>query len=65
MKLKLTKIQLDAISKYLGDISKLVFAAAVLGFFIPIGARPISIVTFIVGVVITVTAFTFSVYLIK
>lgn len=65
MKLKLTKIQLDAISKYLGDISKLVFAAAVLGFFVPIGAQPISIVTFLVGVIITVTAFTFSVYLIK
>jgi len=65
MKLKLTKIQLDAVAKYLGDISKLVFAAAVLGFFIPIGAQPIGLITFMVGIIVTATTFASSVYLTK
>lgn len=65
MKLKLTNNQLDAVAKYLADISKLVFAASVLGFFIPIGTQPIGIITFIVGIVVTATTFTSSVYLTK
>lgn len=65
MKIHLTKIQLDVISKYLADISKLVFVGAVLGFFVPIGPQPITVTTFAIGIVIMVATFLFSIQLTK
>lgn len=65
MKTHFTKTQLDATSKYLADISKLVFAGAVLGFFIPIGPQPVTITTFAIGIVIMVATFLFSIQLTK
>lgn len=47
-----TKAQSDAISKYLTDVSKLVFAATVLGFFIQMGTEPVTTRAFIGGIVI-------------
>ena len=65
MKLKLTNSQIEVISKYLADISKLTFAATVLGFFIPVSAQLVSLSIFLGGIVITAFTFTFSVHLIK
>ena len=48
-----TKAQSDAISKYLADISKLVFVATVLVFFIQMGSEPVTTRAFIGGIVIT------------
>lgn len=61
--MKLTKNQLDAVAKYLGDISKLVFAAAVLGFFAPIGSQPITLGIFAGGIVATLLSFWYSIKL--
>ncbi len=63
MKLKLTKSQLDVVAKYLGDISKLVFAAAVLGFLMPLGETHVTVTAFIMGTIVTVATFAFSVQL--
>jgi len=65
MKLHLSKVQLDAVSKYLADISKLIFAGTVLGFFVPIGPQPITISVFIIGIVLTAVSFFFSITLAK
>ena len=63
--MNLTETQLKSISKYLVDISKLVFAATVLGFFVPIGDQTVSVTSCLVGIAITGVVFAFSVYLIK
>lgn len=65
MKMKLTNNQLDAVARYLADISKLVFAATVLGFFVPMNNTLLSAQTFIFGLIATVSFFVFSVYLTK
>lgn len=65
MKLRLTKIQIDAIAKYLGDVSKLVFAATVLGFLVPTSSTLLSVQTFVLGLVATVLFFVASIYLTK
>lgn len=59
----LTKAQLDTISKYLLDVSKLVFAATVLGFFIQMGTQPVTARAFIGGMVITAVTAWFGVKL--
>jgi len=65
MKMPLSRAQVDAVSKYLADISKLIFVAAVLGFFVPMNAYPVPLTTFVLGFVTTLVTFGFSVYLIK
>lgn len=65
MKLKLTNNQLDVVAKYLGDISKLVFAATMLGFLVPTSNTLLSIQTFLLGLVATVLFFVASIYLTK
>ena len=65
VKLKLATRQLDAVAKYLGDISKLIFVATVLGFFIPTSAQLVSPMMFAVGIITTIGTFIFSVYLLK
>lgn len=65
MKVKLTSNQLDAVAKYLADISKLVFAATVLGFFLRTGDIPVTVTTFVMGSVVALTTFVSSIYLVK
>lgn len=65
MKVKLTSNQLDAVAKYLADISKLVFAASVLGFFLPTGDTPVTVTTFVMGSVVALTTFVSGIYLVK
>lgn len=50
----MTKNQQDAISKYLADISKLVFGATVLRFIVPISAQPLPMAVFWGGLGITI-----------
>ena len=41
--------QIDIISRYLGDVSKILLASVVIGFFIPGSIGPISVPVFLVG----------------
>lgn len=50
----LSKAQVSILSAYLADISKILFASTVLGFFVPSVAGPISLLTFGVGSAIAV-----------
>lgn len=43
--------QLDALSKYFADVSKILVGSAVIGFFIPTGAGQIGLPIFIGGAV--------------
>ncbi|MEK7208238.1 MAG: hypothetical protein AAB699_01660 [Patescibacteria group bacterium] len=61
--MNLTENQLDSLSKYFADISKLVFAATVLGFFIPIGLYTVTLPEFVIGTLVTVVFLWFSVRL--
>lgn len=63
--MNLTRNQLDALAKYLADISKLVFAAAVLGFFIQLGPEPITLGLFAGGFIVTIVSLFFSIKLAK
>lgn len=63
--MNLSKNQLTALSKYFGDISKLIFAAAVLGFFIQIGPEPIPLRIFAGGFIVTIVSFLLSIRLAK
>ena len=44
-----TKTQVDIFSKYLSDVSKILIASVVVGFFVPSGVGPISVPVFSVG----------------
>ena len=63
MKIQLTKNQIEAVSKYLADISKLVFGAMVLGFIVPLGAEPPSAMIFWGGMGVTMATAWYSIYL--
>ncbi len=63
MRIQLTKTQIDAVSKYLADISKLVFGASVLGFFVPLGPEPVTAGLFIGGCTITAVTLFISIKL--
>ena len=47
--MRLNREQIDILSKYLADLSKILFASTVLGFFIPSSIGPITIPVFIFG----------------
>ena len=57
----LNRSQIDTLSKYLSDLSKILFASTVLGFFIPSGFGPITIPIFILGALASVSCFIFSI----
>lgn len=63
MNMRLSKVQIDAVAKYLADISKLVFGASVLGFFVPIGPEPVTAGLFVGGCTVTVVALFISIKL--
>lgn len=47
--LKFNREQLESISKYFIDLSKILFASSVVGFFIPAAQVEVTIPTFIIG----------------
>lgn len=61
----LTDNQLNAVAKYLGDISRVVVASAVVNFFIPTVDSAVSLPTFIIGSIFAVAFFVGSVILTK
>jgi uncharacterized membrane protein len=61
----LTENQKDLIAKYLSDISKLIFAATVLDFFVRETGKETSVLTLVVGILMTFLIFVFSVIIRK
>ena len=63
--MRLTKNQIDILSGYFSDISKILVGSAVIGFFVPSGVGPISIPVFIGGSATAVLCLFISIGLIK
>ena len=59
----LNKEQVDTVSRYFSDISKILFASTVIGFFIPTGAGPITFSIFFTGAAIATGTLAASIYL--
>ena len=62
--MRFTQDQLDILSKYFADLSKILVASAVIGFFVPSGAI-ITLPVFIGGTVAAIGCLVFSIQLIK
>lgn len=63
--MQLTKAQVDILSHYFADLSKILFASTVVGFFIPSSAGPISFSIFIGGSMVATVFILFSLKLVK
>jgi len=63
--MKLDQEQIRTISKYFSDLSKIVFASAVLGFIIPTESLKITLTIFVLGSIATISFIFFSVIIIK
>jgi len=63
--MKFLDSQLESISKYLLDISKIVFASSVVGFFFPSTSNTITTPTFIFGTLATVGTLVFGLAILK
>lgn len=61
----LNKNQLDTLSRYIADLSKIIFASTVVGFFIPNITEPVAIPTFIGGILTSASCLAFSLKLLK
>lgn len=60
-----SKDQTDLISKYLSDLSKILVASVVIGFFIPTSAGPITLPVFLSGTMTALVCLILSVRLAK
>ena len=49
--MRLNSGQIDTLSKYFADVSKILVGSAVIGFFVPSGVGPITLPVFIGGAV--------------
>ena len=47
--MNLTRNQLELLAKYFSDISKILVASTVIGFFVPMAGVTVNTITFIVG----------------
>lgn len=63
--MKLNQEQVVTLSKYLADISKILVASAVIGFFIPPESGPIALATFIIGSFTALVFLTLSITILK
>lgn len=63
--MQLNKVQLDPISKYFADISKILFASTVIGFFIPNDSAPVTIQMLIAGSFVTAVTLWMSMRFLK
>lgn len=61
----LNKNQINLLSQYFSDLSKIIFGSAVLGFFLPGIVGAITIPVFWGGIVATVSCLLFSMNLLK
>ncbi len=62
---KLNKEQVESISKFFGDVSKLLIASVVIGFFMPNVAGSVDVITFVGGSILAMVLFTVSVIMLK
>lgn len=63
--MELTENQKELVAKYFSDISKLVFAATVLDFFVHVTGQSVSKQVLFIGSLVTVFLFVFSVIIRK
>ena len=63
--MQLNSNQIDILAKYFSDLSKIIFASAVLGFFIPISETIPTFQTFLFGSATTIAALILSIRLAK
>ena len=61
--MKFSGKQINLLAKYLSDVSKILFASTVVGFFLPTTDGSITIPVFVLGSVVTATSLAFSVRL--
>mgnify|MGYP001573244506 CR=1 FL=1 len=61
----LNEKQIESLSGYSADISKILAASVVIGFFVPIGVGPITLPVFLIGSLITVLFLLMSIYILK
>lgn len=63
--MRLNQLQLDILSKYLADVSKLIVASTVIAFFVPSGEIQVTIQTFVIGSIMAVAFLVFSVGIVR
>ena len=63
--MKLDQDQLTLLSHYFADISKVIVASVVIGFFVPIGVGPITLPVFAVGTLVAVSFLILSIRFVK
>ncbi len=63
--MQLTDNQLDLLSKYFSDISKILVASTVIGFFVPVADVTVSTATFITGAFMALVFLSLSLRLVK
>ncbi|MEK7542410.1 MAG: hypothetical protein AAB524_01785 [Patescibacteria group bacterium] len=61
----LNEKQIENLSGYSADISKILAASVVIGFFIPVGVGPITLPAFVVGSAVTIFFLLISIYILK
>ena len=63
--MNLTQNQLELLAKYFSDISKILVASTVIGFFVPFDGNFVSIETFLLGFFMAIILIAFSTKIIK
>jgi hypothetical protein len=65
MQVKFSQNQLENISRYCSDISKIVVGSVVISFFVQTGNMHVTPLAFVIGVIVSLLLFGFSVILNK
>lgn len=65
MVMKFNQHQIECLSKYFADTSKIIAASSVVGFFIPTANTPITLPTFTLGFLISLIFLILSIHLLK
>lgn len=55
--------QIDTLSRYFADVSKILVGSAVVGFFVPSGAEPVTTLVFATGTAIAIACLIISIKL--
>lgn len=63
--MKFNQRQIDILSKYFSDLSKILIASTVIGFFVPVGVGPITMPVFLIGSATALFCLILSIKLVK
>lgn len=63
--MRLNQHQIEILSKYFADLSKILVASTVIGFFVPTGAGLVALPVFATGLITAVACLVFSVRLLR